>query len=221
MMIAQRLTRSVPTVSTLSLTTGSRRHAITVSAVKSDCTDVMHQGVMGRRGAVLGAGLLAAVQLMATPLPALALIPDDDDEEMVQKAKANRQKRLAGEKKAEKEFSRAEGFVDRGSKQDIAAVQLAVNALAKIGEALAQGSVEQANAAAGGLDASKTAASVKTLSLDSASQSAGETAMAELNSLVSALGSGSLDGAKKEYVDTVIALTDWTVKANISGLKGI
>eukprot|EP00889_Picochlorum_renovo_P003240 jgi/Picre1/30270/NNA_005636.t1 len=186
MMIAQRLTRSVPTVSTLSLTTGSRRHAITVSAVKSDCTDVMHQGVMGRRGAVLGAGLLAAVQLMATPLPALALIPDDDDEEMVQKAKANRQKRLAGEKKAEKEFSRAEGFVDRG-----------------------------------GLDASKTAASVKTLSLDSASQSAGETAMAELNSLVSALGSGSLDGAKKEYVDTVIALTDWTVKANISGLKGI
>ena len=176
---------------------------------------------MGRRGAMLGAGLLAAAQLMASPLPALALIPDDDDEEMVQKAKANRQKRLAGEKKAEKEFSRAEGFVDKSSKQDIASVQLAVNGLAKIGEALAQGSVEQANAAAGGLDTSKITASVKALSLDSGSQGAGEAAMAELNSLVSALGSGSLEGAKKEYVDTVIALTDWTVKANISGIKGI
>ena len=176
---------------------------------------------IGRRGAILGAGLVSLVQFMAVPMPAHALIPDDDDEDMIEKAKANRKKRLAGERQAEKEFSRSEGFVDKNAKQKLVVVQLAVNALAKVGESLAQGSVDEAKSAIGDVDVNALGGAVKGLSLNGESQTAGESVVSELSSLVSALGSGSLSAAKKEYVDTVIALTDWTVKANVSGLKGI
>lgn len=100
-------------------------------------------------------------------------------------------------------------------------VQLAVNSLAKIGAALAQGLVAEASAAAGELNVSSVSGAVKALSLNDQASAAGEKAVSELNSLLSALNSGSLEGSKKEYVDSVIALTDWTVKANVSGLKGI
>jgi hypothetical protein len=168
---------------------------------------------------MLNAGVLWGGLTLAAP--ALALIPDDDDEELVEKAKANRKSRLAVERNSERQFSRAEGFVDKGAKKNLGAVQLTVNALAKIGAALASGSVADAAGAAAGLDVGNLAAAVKALSLTESAASAGETTASELGSLLSALRSGSLEAAKKEYVDSVVALTDWTVKANVSGLKGI
>jgi hypothetical protein len=203
----------------VSTTRRGRRHQTTVVCSCAQKNEI-HVSI-GRRGAVVGAGVMSLVQLMSVPMPAHALIPDDDDEDMIEKAKANRKKRLAGEKQAEKEFSRSEGFVDKNAKQNLVVVQLAVNALAKVGESLAQGSVAEASSAVGDVNMNTLAGAVKSLSLNGESQSAGETVVSELGSLVSALGSGSLSAAKKEYVDTVIALTDWTVKANVSGLKGI
>ena len=43
---------------------------------------------------------------------ARALIPDDDDEELIEKAKANRKKRLASEKEIETEFKKSGGFAE-------------------------------------------------------------------------------------------------------------
>lgn len=210
-----------PCVSCSQRTGGRRDHAMACSAQGRSTTEDQNSILLGRRGAILGAGVLSVAQLMTVPMPARALIPDDDDEDMIEKAKANRKKRLAGERQAEKEFSRSEGFVDKNAKQNLVVVQLAVNALAKVGGSLAQGSVEEANAAVGEVNINKLGGAIKSLSLNGESQGAGETVVSELSSLASALGSGSLSGAKKEYVDTVIALTDWTVKANVSGLKGI
>jgi hypothetical protein len=44
-------------------------------------------------------------------------------------AGANRKSKLAGERQAEKEFSRSEGFVDKNAKKNLAKVQLAVGFL--------------------------------------------------------------------------------------------
>lgn len=54
------------------------------------------EGASSRRQAV--AGLSLATSLSLLPSRAWALIPDEEDEELLEKAKANRQKRLAAQK---------------------------------------------------------------------------------------------------------------------------
>lgn len=76
---------------------------------------------------------------------ARALIPDDDDEELIEKAKANRKSRLAAEKTAEKEYAKSGGFADG----EVVAVQIAVNKLARSGEALAAGDLPAVAATVG------------------------------------------------------------------------
>jgi hypothetical protein len=56
------------------------------------------------------AGLLATVPLLVFPQRALALIPDDDDEELVEAAKARRKTKLATEKVQEQSFARTGGY---------------------------------------------------------------------------------------------------------------
>ena len=51
-------------------------------------------------------GLLAAAPVLLSASRALALIPDDDDEELIEKARSNRKSRLASERVAEQKFSR-------------------------------------------------------------------------------------------------------------------
>lgn len=41
-----------------------------------------------------------------------ALIPDDDDEDLIEKAKANRKLRLASQKEVETEFKKSGGFAE-------------------------------------------------------------------------------------------------------------
>jgi hypothetical protein len=57
----------------------------------------------------LAAGMLAVPALLSAG-SAWALIPDDDDEDLVKKARANRRSKLAEEKSAEQAFTRSEGF---------------------------------------------------------------------------------------------------------------
>ena len=68
-------------------------------------------------------------------LAASALLPDDDDEDLILKAKSNRSKRLKEEKSTEQTYSRLAGL----NRDDLASVQRAVNRLAKSGSDLDQG----------------------------------------------------------------------------------
>lgn len=70
---------------------------------------------------------------------ALALIPDDDDEELVSKARSNRSKRLKEEKSTEKTYSKIAGL----NTNDLASVQRAVNRLAKSGSDLDSGKLTE------------------------------------------------------------------------------
>ena len=94
-----------------------------------------------------------------------------------------------------------------------------VNALAKVGNALANGSIGDASGKAREIDAGVSAA-LKALSINPSAASAADSTTSELNALLGALNSGDLAASKKEYVDTVLALTDWAIKANVE-LKGV
>ena len=66
---------------------------------------------------------------------AMALIPDDDDEDLVATAKARRSQKLKEELGTEKKFTRSEGFMDAS----LAPVQKAVLELAIVGSQLSAG----------------------------------------------------------------------------------
>ena len=76
----------------------------------------------------------------------LALIPDDDDEELIEKAKARRTQRLKEERSTERSFVKVQGF-----KQDagVAPVQKAVNELARAGSQIKAGDLQAASATLG------------------------------------------------------------------------
>jgi hypothetical protein len=78
--------------------------AAVVRAAASEQQAAPHR--VGRRSL---AGLLAAVPVLLPASRALALIPDDDDEELVEKARANRAARLAEERTTQQAFARTSG----------------------------------------------------------------------------------------------------------------
>ncbi len=67
----------------------------------------------------------------------MALIPDDDDEELIEKAKANRKQRLSEQRDTAKEFVKTEGF----NQVELVSVQRAVNKLAKSAAELEAGNL--------------------------------------------------------------------------------
>lgn len=84
------------------LRTEAARRQVVVSAMAPQQTNDMK---IQRRSL---AALFAAIALPAGN--ALALIPDDDDEELVEKARANRKLKLNSEREAEKAFTRKAGY---------------------------------------------------------------------------------------------------------------
>ena len=106
----------------------------------------------GRRGALLLAGLGAgALAGAGAARPARALIPDDDDEVLLQRAKARRQQRIQTELQAEKDFVKSEGFTRTlADKKELAAIQTAVNQMLAVGGALDAGDVRGAAALVAG-----------------------------------------------------------------------
>ena len=83
-------------------------------------------------------------------LPALALIPDDDDFDLVVKARANRSARLSSEKTTEARFSAEGGAAKKVG--PLAAAQKAVRKLSRSAAALDAGSVSDAAAALSGFN---------------------------------------------------------------------
>ena len=162
------------------------------------------------------AAMLAAVPVLLPASRALALIPDDDDEELIEKARANRKSRLASERATEKAYSRSSGF----DKRELIPVQRAINSLGLTGKQLAAGEV---SAAASTLSDGWTGDFRRAVeSLSSSNSNAGAQVVNSLNALQSAATSGSLSTAKKEYVALVGSLESWASSAGIAGsLKGL
>ncbi|EIE22928.1 hypothetical protein COCSUDRAFT_53704 [Coccomyxa subellipsoidea C-169] len=182
----------------------------------SDDLKTIESSQISRRSA---AALLSAVPLLWLAPSARALIPDDDDEELIEKAKANRKSRLASEKVAEKEYAKTGGFADG----EVVAVQIAVNKLAKSGEALAAGDLP-AVAATVGSDAwvGEFQRATSGLSTSDAAKKSANAVFEGIGALENSAKSGSLVDAKRSFVTAVSALQTWADDAGIAAsLKGL
>lgn len=165
------------------------------------------------------ASLFASIPAFYTALPAVALIPDDDDEELVERARANRKAKLANERATEKAFARSEGF---GNRNELVPVQRAVNALAKTGAALETGDTSSAAAALADGWQSEFKKASEVLSDGSSSRRSIESLFTSLGSLESSAKQGSLSEAKKSFVASVTAFKGWASDVGVaSSLKGL
>jgi hypothetical protein len=169
------------------------------------------------------AALLAAVPALLPASRALAdLIPDDDDEELVEKARANRKNRLASEKQTQKAFSRSEGFVDGTEKRNLVPIQRAINSLGLTGKQLSAGDVSGAASTLSDSWAAEFPSAVNALSADSSAKTSAGQVVSKLGDLKNAALSGSLGNAKKEYVALVGSLESWASAAGLTGaIKGL
>jgi len=152
--------------------------------------------------------------LVAAPLfasPAFALIPDDDDEDLLVKAKENRSKKLKSELGTEKTYAKSAGFKDT----TLAPLQKAVTSLARVGSQLATGDVSGAASTLSGNwvgDAAKEGATL----LDFSGVSAAIAAVQQ------AAGGGDLAQTKTKFVAAVSELQSWASAAGVSAqLRGL
>jgi len=164
-------------------------------------------------GATLLPGLLWAAQ------PALALIPDEEDEELVEKAKANRRQRLAEQRTTTNEFLSSEGLTNK----KLDPVQRAVYTLAKSGSQIE--SSDLAGAASTLSDSSWVDAFGKAsqeLSSTEQARSSAADLLSGLGSLRSSASQGDLKATKRQYVAVVSALQSWASSAGVAAsLKGL
>jgi hypothetical protein len=142
---------------------------------------------------------------------ALALIPDDDDEDLIIKAKDKRRQKLKEEITTEKQFARTEGFKDAS----LAPVQKAVTQLARVGSQLSSGDVSAASGTLGGSwvdQVQKVASEVQDFSSVSSA----------ISDLKAAAARGDLAGAKGKFVAATSALQSWSSATGIAGqLRGL
>lgn len=123
------LNTKAPVGASFAFKAGSRPACIRAAVV---CKATPEDAVAcGRRAMVAALPLFAAA--LVTPRQAAALIPDEEDEEMLERAKANRQKRLLQQRETTREFLKEEGLKNGTLNQELVPVQKAVNQLAKSG----------------------------------------------------------------------------------------
>ncbi|CAL8464734.1 g4269 [Coccomyxa elongata] len=181
----------------------------------SESPEPIQYSQISRRSA---AALLSAAPLLLLVPSARALIPDDDDEELIEKAKANRKSRLATERVAEKEYAKTGGFADG----EVVAVQIAVNKLAKSGEALAAGDLPAVAATVGDAWVGDFQKATSGLSTSEAAKRSATAVFEGIGALESSAKNGSLVDAKRSFVTAVSALQTWADDAGIAAsLKGL
>eukprot|EP01025_Chloroclados_australasicus_P022768 TRINITY_DN2333_c0_g4_i1.p1 TRINITY_DN2333_c0_g4~~TRINITY_DN2333_c0_g4_i1.p1 ORF type:complete len:229 (+),score=37.69 TRINITY_DN2333_c0_g4_i1:99-689(+) len=184
-----------------------------VSAVAAVPADASRRRFMG--SIALGAPLLSARS-------ALALIPDDDDEELVEKAKANRAKRLAEDKEAQRRYVDTAGLRDRSSEKTIVPVQNAVYKLAKAGEELEKDDGAAAAATLGESWLSEFESAGTSLASTPETQGKLSSIVSGIKASASAASSGDLPTAKVAYVTAVGEIETWVIDTGIAGqLKGL
>jgi len=163
----------------------------------------------GRRDAALrmftGVGAVALTTLAASP--AFALLPDDEDEELVAKAIANRKNKIEQEKLRGKQFVREAGFKEQTA--DVLAeklVQSAVTNLYDIGQTITAGDATKAAAAASGAWVAETTVAMTNESVTASDRDQVTTFTSGMASLARA---GSAKDAKVAFVSAANALGAW------------
>ena len=151
-------------------------------------------------------------------LPAFALLPDDDDEELIRRAKEKRQNTLRQELAKEKNFI----GISKPTEAEIGTVQLAVAKLVKTGSLIEAGNMDDAVSVMGGTAwASDLTALAKRKSAGAASAPAGKM-ISSLEDLQTAVQNSQTDKAKVSLASTAAALEDFVSAVGMSGsIKGL
>ncbi|GAB5367127.1 hypothetical protein AAMO2058_001202700 [Amorphochlora amoebiformis] len=172
----------------------------------------------GRRamGAVMGVGVPSVAARNA-----MALIMDDDDAELVAKAKANRKARIAEEKKIENEFLRAEGFTNKAERIELVPITRAVARLADLGKSIAENNVVSAssylaNDGGNGGWIEPLIKKVGDLSDNNNSKASAMSLVSSIESLTKAASAKDVSKLKVGYINTVSALEKWAVDADVA-----
>jgi hypothetical protein len=185
---------------------------VCVPRLSVQCNAQVHAHSSRRTVAIL----LASLPIFAQS--AQALIPDDDDEELVDLAKSRRKERLATEKSIENKFVKQGDY--RG--KDVTQIQNAVNKLAKEGLSLESGDLKSLANAASESWIGDLKKAIADLSSTEASQSSSGNVTSSLDALGKALGGGDLDKAKDSFSSAVSALQTWVGDAGITQqIKGL
>lgn len=176
------------------------------SAQRSVVCKAADQHVAARRSVMLGFGSILPAMIS---MPALALILDEDDEDLVEKAKANRKNRLAQDKSITRNFLEAEGLKDKKLNLELVPIQVAVFKLAKSGSQLDSGDVKAA---------SSTLSEAWVKDFTNAAKQLGDSndVLSKLDQVKGSAGKGDLSATKKSYVELVAELQSWTAGAGIS-----
>mmetsp|Transcript_23285 Transcript_23285/g.59517 ORF Transcript_23285/g.59517 Transcript_23285/m.59517 type:complete len:196 (-) Transcript_23285:466-1053(-) len=161
------------------------------------------------------AGLMLPV-VMGAP-KAQALIPDEEDEELLEKARANRAKRLQEERATQRAFMQEEGLKDRNLDQELVPVQKAVYKLAQSGSQLEAGDVKAASRTLSEGWVADFVAAAKRVST-----SPPDAVLAQLDALQAAASKGDAKASKRSYVELVDALQAWASASSLTAtLKGL
>eukprot|EP00468_Gymnochlora_sp_CCMP2014_P010145 CAMPEP_0167752890 /NCGR_PEP_ID=MMETSP0110_2-20121227/7397_1 /TAXON_ID=629695 /ORGANISM="Gymnochlora sp., Strain CCMP2014" /LENGTH=185 /DNA_ID=CAMNT_0007638571 /DNA_START=175 /DNA_END=732 /DNA_ORIENTATION=- len=174
--------------------------------------------VMRRRGV---STLLGAVGPTIAAKQALALIQDDDDAEMVARAKARRQERLKEEKKVEDEFLRSEGITNKRERLELVPITRAVSRLADLGQSISENNMVAVSSTLAqdgnsGKWIDDLLAKADSLSLTDDQKASAGALRDSFASMSTAVNSKDVSGLKRGYVTTVTALEKWSVDTNVA-----
>eukprot|EP00882_Tetradesmus_deserticola_P003034 GHRQ01003221.1.p1 GENE.GHRQ01003221.1~~GHRQ01003221.1.p1 ORF type:complete len:217 (+),score=83.40 GHRQ01003221.1:835-1485(+) len=196
--------------------TRPHRRALVCKSFKADAETV-------DRRTALTAGLVAMGALVAAPVPkAWALIPDEEDEELLERAKAKRKQRLAAQKETTRDFLRDGGIKDKQLDSELLPVQKAVIQLAQSGSQLEAGDLKgvSANLSSGWVGEFERATSV--LDASDAEKAKAVAIFDSISSLRDIASKGDLRGSKQQYVALVAALNEWAISTGLAkDLRGL
>lgn len=140
---------------------------------------------------------------------------DEDDEDLIEKAKANRKTRLAEQKATTRSFLTSEGLKDVAGDKDLIPVQKGVLRLSQIGVQIEGGDINAA---------SLTLTDGWAKEFDTAAGKLGGSAgvITKLSALQSAAGKNDPGGSRKAYAELIAELRSWTQSAGIvDRIRGI
>jgi len=172
----------------------------------------------GRRAALsAGFGLSVAALFPST---ALALLPDDDDEELIKRAKAKRSTKLREELATERNFV----GLQKPTEDEIKTVQLAVAKMVKTGSLLEEGNLDEAATVLGNSStawATNLTSLAKRKSAGKASEPAGMM-LSFLDVLQKSVMNGDDKKAKNSYAATAEAMENFISAVGMTdSIKGL
>ncbi|GFR43142.1 hypothetical protein Agub_g4164 [Astrephomene gubernaculifera] len=167
------------------------------------------------RRVLLGVGVLPVI---ANTPKALALIPDEEDERLLEKAKANRRARLAQQRSVTRDFMAFENLTDGRLGREFAPAQKAIYKLARAGYQMEAGDLNGAAVTLSEpwvMDFSVVAISV------SGADDAGKLATA-IKAVQLAAAAGDVANSKRLFVSLISDVKSWASVAGLrSSLKGL